>query len=180
MPSETANKDFWAHQMNANVDKLDLPYDKPELKEALAQIAKVHNGNIFQGLGGSKAAKRNAAHVCSFFVRGECKRGAACPYRHTDITEQDLDRLKKGNGSIDDKIRERYSGVNDPIAKKILEKFDQPKAPPVPEDASITTLFLGGLTPEMTQAMVSEVFSQYGPLTKVKLEIKNKRGFVCF
>ena len=26
--------------------------------------------------------KRNRAHVCSFFVRGECTRGAECPYRH--------------------------------------------------------------------------------------------------
>ena len=87
MPSEAANKDFWAHQMNAGIDKLDLPYDKPELKEALSQLAKTHNGDIFRGLGGSKASKRNAAHVCSFYVRGECKRGVSCPYRHTDITD---------------------------------------------------------------------------------------------
>lgn len=26
--------------------------------------------------------KRNRAHVCSFYVRGECTRGAECPYRH--------------------------------------------------------------------------------------------------
>ncbi|KAF9616116.1 hypothetical protein IFM89_028582 [Coptis chinensis] len=26
--------------------------------------------------------KRNRAHVCSFYVRGECTRGAKCPYRH--------------------------------------------------------------------------------------------------
>lgn len=25
---------------------------------------------------------RNRARICSFFVRGECKRGAECPYRH--------------------------------------------------------------------------------------------------
>lgn len=25
--------------------------------------------------------KRNRPHVCSFFVKGECKRGAECPYR---------------------------------------------------------------------------------------------------
>lgn len=180
MPTEVANKDFWAHQMNANVDKLDLPYNKPELKEALAELAKSNNGNIFQGIGGAKAAKRNAAHVCSFFVRGECKRGAACPYRHTDITDQDLERLKKGNGSIDDKIRERYSGLNDPIAKKIMEKFDAPKAPAPPNDLTITTLFLGGVTPDMTQMMVSDALADFGPIAKIKLESKNKRGFVCF
>jgi pre-mRNA-splicing factor RBM22/SLT11 len=26
--------------------------------------------------------KRNQARVCSFFVRGQCTRGAECPYRH--------------------------------------------------------------------------------------------------
>ena len=26
--------------------------------------------------------KRNRAHICSFFVRGECTRGSECPYRH--------------------------------------------------------------------------------------------------
>lgn len=26
--------------------------------------------------------KRNRAHICSFYVRGECTRGAECPYRH--------------------------------------------------------------------------------------------------
>ena len=26
--------------------------------------------------------KRNAPHICSFFVKGECKRGAECPFRH--------------------------------------------------------------------------------------------------
>lgn len=162
MPSEVANKDFWAHQMNANVDKLDLPYDKPELKEALAQLVQGHKGDVVHGLGGSKADKRNAAHVCSFFVRGECKRGAACPYRHTDITEHDLERLKKGHGSIDEKIRERYAGLNDPIAKKIMDKFDEPKKPETPSDVGITTLFIGGVTPDMTQQMVLSVMSKFG------------------
>jgi len=61
--------------MNANIDKLDLPYNDPEVKQALAQIARTHNGDSEKGLGGSKAGKRNAAHVCSFFVKGECNRG---------------------------------------------------------------------------------------------------------
>ena len=26
--------------------------------------------------------KRNLPQICSFFVKGECKRGAECPYRH--------------------------------------------------------------------------------------------------
>lgn len=26
--------------------------------------------------------KRNRAHVCSFYIRGQCTRGLECPYRH--------------------------------------------------------------------------------------------------
>lgn len=26
--------------------------------------------------------KRNRPHICSFFVKGECKRGDECPYRY--------------------------------------------------------------------------------------------------
>ena len=31
--------------------------------------------------------KRNRAHICSFFVKGECKRGEECPYRHEMPTD---------------------------------------------------------------------------------------------
>lgn len=30
----------------------------------------------------SSCPQRNKAKICTFFVRGECKRGAECPYRH--------------------------------------------------------------------------------------------------
>ena len=38
MPKDTANRDYWAHEMNANVDKLDLPYKNPEVLDSLAEI----------------------------------------------------------------------------------------------------------------------------------------------
>jgi len=158
MPVDEANRNFWANKMNANIDKLELPYNNPEVKEALAQVARKHNGELGKGLGGSKAAKRNAAHVCSFFVKGNCNRGVTCPYRHTNITDQDLESLKKGNGSIDEKIRERFNGINDPIAKKIMDKIEEKtKLPTPPEDKSVSTLFLGNISSEeITEEMVKE------------------------
>jgi hypothetical protein len=33
--------------------------------------------------------------------------------------------MKKGNGSIDERIRERYVGINDPVAKKIMDKISE-------------------------------------------------------
>lgn len=35
---------------------------------------------------------RNRARICTFFVRGECKRGAECPYRHEMPTSGEIAR----------------------------------------------------------------------------------------
>ena len=37
-----------------------------------------------------RAVQRNRAPICSFFVKGECKRGAECPYRHEMPTTGEL------------------------------------------------------------------------------------------
>ena len=64
--------------------------------------------------------------------------------------------MKKGNGSIDEKIRERFNGINDPIAKKIMDKIEEKSKPPTPpDDKSVSTLFLGNVTSEdITEEMV--------------------------
>ena len=63
--------------------------------------------------------------ICSFFVKGECKRGAECPYRHEMPTTGDL---------ANQNIKDRYFGVNDPVANKMLNRVDNlPKLEP-PED----------------------------------------------
>ena len=55
--------------------------------------------------------QRNKAQICSFFVRGECKRGAECPYRHEMPTSGPLSEQN---------IKDRYYGVNDPVANKVM------------------------------------------------------------
>lgn len=45
--------------------------------------------------------KRNRAHVCSFFVRGQCTRGPECPYRHEMPVEGELSQQN---------IKDRYYG----------------------------------------------------------------------
>jgi hypothetical protein len=39
--------------------------------------------------------------------------------------------MKKGYGSIENKIRERYHGINDPVASKILSKIKE--KPTIPD-----------------------------------------------
>ncbi|GJW18529.1 zinc finger CCCH domain-containing protein 49-like protein, partial [Tanacetum coccineum] len=57
--------------------------------------------------------KRNQARICSFFIRGECKRGVECAYRHEMPVTGELSQQN---------IKDRYYGVNDPVALKLLNK----------------------------------------------------------
>jgi pre-mRNA-splicing factor RBM22/SLT11 len=81
-----------------------IDYDKASTggKEVLKRIAR--NEPYY---------KRNRAHICSFFVKGECKRGDECPYRH---------ELPEDNDLTHQNIRDRYYGTNDPVAKKMLNR----------------------------------------------------------
>lgn len=100
--------------------------------------------------------KRNRPHVCSFWVKGECRRGEECPYRHERPTDPD-DPL------ADQNIKDRYYGlffysifvfllfmilfvgINDPVADKLLKRAAAMPALPPPEDKTITTLYIGNL-----------------------------------
>lgn len=59
--------------------------------------------------------KRNLPHICSFWVKGECRRGDECPYRHEMPKDPD-DPLSKQN------IKDRYHGTRDPVAQRLLAK----------------------------------------------------------
>lgn len=101
-----------------------------------------------------RASQRNRAPICSFFVKGECKRGAECPYRHEMPTTGEL---------ANQNIKDRYFGVNDPVARKMMGRVsNMPKLEP-PEDTTITTLFVGMFSrhkhrslayPEMSQQLL--------------------------
>jgi pre-mRNA-splicing factor RBM22/SLT11 len=60
--------------------------------------------------------KRNRPHVCSFWVKGECKREEECPYRHEAPNDPE-DPLSNQN------IKDRFYGVNDPVADKLVKRY---------------------------------------------------------
>ena len=51
---------------------------------AYGELGKITNKNEMLTKLARKAPyyKRNRPHVCSFWVKGECKRGEECPYRY--------------------------------------------------------------------------------------------------
>jgi len=103
------------------------------------------------------SAKRNLPKVCTFYIRGQCTRGKLCPYRHENIDEEDLESLKKGV-NVEERIRERFHGINDPIAKKILDRVKEENLPKAPEDMNITTLFIGGVEESVNEEDIKKQF----------------------
>ena len=57
-------------QLEANRSGLDSARASSAAKDMLKQLART-----------DPYYKRNRPHICSFFVKGECNRGAQCPFR---------------------------------------------------------------------------------------------------
>lgn len=76
-------------------------------------------------------------------MKGECKRGAECPYRHEMPTTGPL---------ATQNIKDRYFGVNDPVANKMMERVNNMEKLEPPADPSVTTLYVGGITPDMLES----------------------------
>lgn len=104
--------------------------------------------------------KRNRPHICSFFLKGECNRGDACPYRH-EQPPANASSSSSGSGSITNpdgsiasgekgigaqkSIQDRYHGRNDAVAKRLLNTYAESQGLTPPSDQSITSLFLTSL-----------------------------------
>lgn len=74
--------------------------------------------------------KRNRPHVCSFFVKGECKRGDECPYRHEKPVENELSHQN---------LQDRYHGRDDPVAKKIMSVHAENQGLKPPDDLTVVS-----------------------------------------
>jgi len=93
--------------------------------------------------------ERNKARVCSFWVKGNCTRGDLCPYAHEKrYNDDEDDPLGKQN------LKDRFMGKNDPLADKILKRITHNKENDIkpPEDITITALYVGNVTPELTES----------------------------
>lgn len=117
--------------------------------------------------------KRNLPHICSFWVKGECKRGEECPYRHEKPNEPD-DPLSEQN------IRDRYYGVNDPVAEKLLKRAASLPVLEPPSDKTITTLYVGNVGEHLTEVDIRDQFYTYGEIRNVTLLPKQQCAFVQF
>eukprot|EP01103_Thecamoeba_quadrilineata_P012797 TRINITY_DN3391_c0_g1_i2.p1 TRINITY_DN3391_c0_g1~~TRINITY_DN3391_c0_g1_i2.p1 ORF type:complete len:242 (-),score=34.62 TRINITY_DN3391_c0_g1_i2:43-768(-) len=77
-------------------------------------------------------------------------------------------------------IKDRYYGVNDPVAKKLLGRAEQFKTLVPPDDKEITTLYIGGLTSAITENDLRDIFYAYGELKTIKLVTRAMCAFITY
>ncbi|KAI5478979.1 pre-mRNA-splicing factor RBM22/SLT11 [Pseudohyphozyma bogoriensis] len=129
-PTSAINREYYAQNKEAKGEELDsgaINFGKADSagKELLKKLAR--NDPYY---------KRNRPHLCSFYAKGACNRGDECPYRHELPVENELSHQN---------IKDRYHGVNDPVARKILAANAVSSGLAPPADTSITSLFMTGL-----------------------------------
>ncbi|XP_022903483.1 pre-mRNA-splicing factor RBM22 [Onthophagus taurus] len=165
LPKSDVNKEYYIQNMENELTKSDsgsLVGNKVnEPNELLMRLART-----------APYYKRNRPHVCSFWVKGECRRGEECPYRHEKPTDPD-DPL------ADQNIRDRYYGVNDPVADKLLKRAAAMPALPPPDDRTITTLYIGNIG-TLTEQDLRDHFYQYGEIRSLSLVPKQQCAFVQY
>lgn len=175
-PGSEANREYMAavNQRKVEEGKVDGVFESGIPKEGMFVKGLVRNGR--------PKYERNKARICSFFVKGECSRGLYCPYRHEMPVNQDSPLAKQN-------IKDRYYGVNDPVAEAMLAGVRKRKrgtgvraggeAQP-PDDENVKTLFVGGLKVDepLKEEELSIRFGQHGKVTSVRVIQEKGIAFV--
>lgn len=189
IPTETINKEYFTQNAEGKLGATDTFTDYSKAPSAAHEVLK-------RLARSAPYYKRNRAHLCSFFAKGQCTRGDECPFRH-ELPDEDP-ALASQN------IKDRFHGVNDPVALKMLQHLSNPTAKPLPpSDPTIKTLFINGLNDSVTEAdlryisplpfprasqpshalarLVSRTqFFSYGEIASITLLKQKKCAFVTF
>lgn len=164
LPKSDVNKEYYIQNMEKELARSDPDLINAKLGEPNDLLMRLARTAPYY--------KRNRPHVCSFWVKGECRRGEECPYRHEKPTDPD-DPL------ADQNIKDRYYGVNDPVADKLLRRAAAMPALPPPDDKTITTLYIGNLG-NLTEQNIRDYFYQFGEIRSVSLVPKQQCAFVQY
>jgi len=80
----------------------------------------------------------------------------------------------------DQNIKDRYYGVNDPVADKLMRRAAaMPKLDP-PEDKAITTLYIGNLGDILTEKQLRDHFYQYGEIRSITMVPRQQCAFIQY
>ncbi|XP_045775811.1 pre-mRNA-splicing factor RBM22 [Maniola jurtina] len=168
LPRNEVNKEYYIQNLDSQMSKFDATQPSNS-----ALKSKGASDLLLRLARTAPYYKRNRPHVCSFWVKGECRRGEECPYRHEKPTDPD-DPL------ADQNIKDRYYGVNDPVAEKLMRRAAAMPALPPPEDRTVTTLYIGNLPENITEEELRGHFYQYGEIRSLTLVPRAQCAFVQY
>ncbi|KAK9911491.1 hypothetical protein M0R45_035399 [Rubus argutus] len=167
MPMSDVNREYFAeeHDRRARasgiIDQYEQEYGKSRPSDTILKLQRT-----------APYYQRNRAHVCSFYVRGECKRGAECPYRHEMPITGELSNQN---------IKNRYHGVDDPVALKLLRRAGEMGCPEPPEDESIRTLYVGGVVDgRVSEQDLRDCFWVHGEIESIRMVVQRGCAFVTY
>ncbi|KAJ6808623.1 zinc finger CCCH domain-containing protein 49-like [Iris pallida] len=145
IPKSDVNREYFAEEHDrrarASID-YESSYGKARPNDTILKLQRT-----------TQYYKRNRSHVCSFYVCGECTRGAECPYRHEMPITRELSQQN---------IKDRYYEVNDPFSLKLLNKAGEMPTLDPPDDESIKTLYVDGLDARIIEQDLRDHFYAQG------------------
>ncbi|KAJ8675689.1 hypothetical protein QAD02_011475 [Eretmocerus hayati] len=168
IPRSEVNKEYYVQNIDREISKLDPTQAAGSVGKSAAA-----SDLLMKLARTSPYYKRNRPHICSFWVKGECKRGEECPYRHEKPTDPD-DPL------ADQNIKDRYYGVNDPVADKLMRRAAAMPKLESPEDLTITTLYLGNLGDVISEKVLRDHFYQYGEIRSITMVPRQQCAFIQY
>ncbi|XP_067139758.1 pre-mRNA-splicing factor RBM22 [Centruroides vittatus] len=168
IPKSEVNKEYYSQNIEREVQNADnnQPYGALGKVQAPSEL-------LMKLARTTPYYKRNRPHICSFWVKGECRRGEECPYRHEKPTDPD-DPL------ADQNIKDRYYGLNDPVADKLLRRAAAMPKLEAPEDKTITTLYVGNLGERITEKELRDYFYQFGEIRSITMLARQQCAFIQF
>jgi len=100
----------------------------------------------------------------------------------TKISDEIRTKLHESQcGNRDKKIQDRYYGTNDPLAGKMIGRAKESmKHIEPPSDTSITTLYVGGVSPDISESDLKDEFYAYGEIKSIRLVPQSHCGFVTY
>ena len=170
LPRSDVNREYHLQQVDRELAKTDGTVAAGEVG---GKISQGKHETLMRLARTTPYYKRNRPHICSFWVKGECKRGEECPYRHERPNDPD-DPLSDQN------IKDRYYGVDDPVAGKIMKRAAALPSLEPPEDPHITTLYVGGLDEGIVESDLRDHFYQFGELRQVSVVSKQGCAFIQY
>ena len=171
MPQSNANRAWYSAQQNRAIAQGQ--------DAAALQVNDAAHAKLSEMANMAPHYERNLAKLCSFFAKGECDRGANCPFRH-ELPKDRNDPLNQQN------TKDRFYGHNDPVAQKILgrkRKQEQDiieRADGYEKARATVYVRMQGEPPYdgLNEAALRDAFYAYGELVSVRCQTDRGQAFL--